>query len=95
VPAQVFETFQHQQAAVAGYDLLLLQNPGVGVRNEDRVQARFYSWIDIGFRTITNHPGSIRGHAALLHQFAVGGGVLLLHDGGVAEEDAQAGAVDL
>jgi hypothetical protein len=88
VTSQIFETFQDQQATIAGYDLLLLQNPGVSVPNEDGVQARFQRRVDFGFRTVADHPGSIRGHAAVLHKLAVGRGVFLLHDGGVAEEDA-------
>jgi hypothetical protein len=69
--------------------------PRMGVRNEDRVQARFQRRIDVGFRAVARHPRALRIDAALLHQRPVGGHVLLLHDGRVAEVSAQARAVDL
>src|SRR3954452_15377178 len=92
---EIGETIEHQQSSRPRPDLLTLERPGVLVRHEDGVQARLKRRVDVGFRAVADHPRAGRVHAASIDQRAGRRRVLLVHNGGVGEARAQAGAVDL
>src|SRR5205809_8097505 len=53
--AKVGELLQEQDARVAG-GLFMLENPSVGVKDEDGVQARRNGGIDVRARAVADHP---------------------------------------
>src|SRR6266436_964850 len=56
VPSQIGEALDHQQLPLPRPDLLPLQRPGMGVRNEHRVQPALERRIDVRLGTIPDHP---------------------------------------
>src|SRR5229473_4691680 len=93
VVPQIRELVDDNQLTGAVADLLPLQRPGARMRYEYGVQPAFQRRVDIRLRAVTDHPGALRIQTALGHQPCVSGAVLLFHDRGVVEINAQAGAI--
>src|SRR5262249_2515195 len=62
--AQIREPVDNEQTAVSATDLLLLQHPGVWVRDEYRIEPGFERRIDIGLGAVADHPRSGGLHPA-------------------------------
>lgn len=60
-------------------NLFMFQNPGISVGNEYRVQPRGQGRIDVGFRTIADHPGRIMIQAELPDDSRIGICIFLGH----------------
>src|SRR6266542_2879595 len=69
--AKVGELLQEQDARVAG-GLFMLENPSVGVRDKDSVQARRNGGIDVRARAVADHPCSLWMPAGLIAELLVG-----------------------
>lgn len=52
-------------------DSLMFQDPGVGVWDEDCVQAGCERWVDIGLGGVANHPCRARLAAVPLDQITI------------------------
>ena len=75
--------------------LIMLEHPGVGMMHVDRVKTGGERGIDVGARTVADHPGASGSERMALDDLAIGIGVLLggNFDGGEVHMDA--GAVEL
>lgn len=58
----------------------VLEDPGVAVGDEDRVEAGGHGRIDVGLRAVADHPGGIAAAFVLLGKVPVDLGTLLCHD---------------
>jgi hypothetical protein len=58
----------------------MFENPGVAVRDENRVQARGQRGIDVRLRAVADHPGGSRGEFIFLDDRVIGRGVFLRDD---------------
>src|SRR5580698_10192365 len=87
--------FQQGLADGAWVEGLVFELPGVGVRQEDGVQARGERGIDVGFGAVADHP--CRGGVAAMvgGEGAVGGFVCLGEDVYAGEVFGEAGALEL
>ncbi len=67
--------------------LLVLESPGVRMRNIHRVHARSQRGIDVGSRAVPDHPG-VRSHPPVsAEELRIGLGVLFRQDLNPAKED--------
>ena len=58
--AQIVEPLHHQQPLwrTSGCQFLVLENPGIAVRHENGMQSRRQRRIDVGLRTVPDHPSA-------------------------------------
>jgi hypothetical protein len=76
-------------------EIVVLKHPGIGVMHVDGVQAGGEGRVDIGTRTVTNHPCGVRRERVASDDLAIGVGMLLGRDLDGGEVHVDAGAVEL
>src|SRR5262249_5065703 len=95
IRAQIRESVDNEQAAVSRTDLLLLQHPGVWVRDEYRVEPCFERRIDVGLGAVADHPRTAGLHLAFCREPSVRSRVLFPYHCHVRKESAHPGSIDL
>src|SRR5438105_12751692 len=75
--AQLAEALHHKQATCPRglTQLLVLQYPGLMVRNEDGIQSRGERRVDVGPGTVANHPCRTERKMEPIHQFEISRGI--------------------
>ena len=76
-------------------EIFVLENPGEMVRNKDGIDTRLERWVDIGARTIADHPGLRADKLMARDELCVGGGYLLAQDFDGTEMIAKPGTKQL
>ena len=76
-------------------EIIVLEHPGVGVVHVNGVQTRSKRGIDIGPRTVADHPRSLGSERVSHDDLAVGIGVLFGRDLDSGEMHVNSGAVEL
>ncbi len=59
--AQVAKSLDHQQTLLcrSGGQVFVFQNPGIAVRHENCMEPSRERRIDVGLRTVSDHPGVV------------------------------------
>src|SRR6187402_1589396 len=72
------EAFQFEQTLTGrrSRNLFVLEDPGKRMTNEDSMQTRGQRWIDVGARTVADHPSGVRRQFVLIADLLKGVGVL-------------------
>src|SRR5271165_4156057 len=80
--AQLGEAAYDEQLLIGrrGIEFFVLKNPGIAMRDENRVQTRSQRGIDVGLRTVANHPGGVVGQVVFVSHAGIYGGILLWND---------------
>ena len=95
VAAKFAESWQDDQLTRASHDRLVLELPGVLVRDINSVEADFHGRIDVASRTVADHPSVGLDDFMFVYESAVGVGVFLRHDFDEFKEALQARSLDL
>ena len=93
--AQLAERRQNHQFPRPGHHRLMLQRPGVLVRNIHGVKPHLHRRIDVTPGAVADHPAVGLHDLVLVHQPAVGLRILFRNNLDELEESLQAGALDL
>ena len=75
-------------------EIVVLEHPGIGVMHVDGVQAGGERRVDIGTRTVTDHPCGLRRERVARDDLAIGVRMLLGWDLDGGEVHVDAGAVE-
>src|SRR3954468_9641624 len=95
--AKLGESADNQQLLVGwrSVQFFVFENPGVAVRNEYGVQSSSECRIDIGFRTVPDHPGGMVRAVVLVGDVRVDLGVFFGHNLDRGKIAFHSGSVDL
>src|ERR1700733_342777 len=86
---------ENDEFADAGEDGLVLELPGVLVRDVDGVEADLHGGIDIAARAVADHPRGVFYDFVFADEEIVGLGILFADDFDELEKSLEAGALDL
>src|SRR5580704_6952797 len=95
VAAKFAESWQDDQLSGSSHDRLVLELPGVLVRDIDGVEADFHGGIDVAARAVADHPPVGLDDFVFVYESAVGVGIFLRHDFDEFKEALQARSLDL
>src|SRR5438132_2707159 len=79
---QIGKSFDLQQVTAGGSRAyaLVLEDPGAIVRNKDCIDAGSQRRVNVGLRTIADHPSGIRGKVVLGNNASIGWSIFLCHN---------------
>lgn len=88
IAGKISEGLDQQKALARRGDgeILVLEDPGVGVWDEGCVEACREGWVDVGLGAVADHPGCCGDACVALTEIAVGGRRLFGEDLDGAEE---------
>src|SRR6476620_43106 len=95
VPYQIYESIHNQQPRMRQIDLLVLELPGVVLRDEDSRHSELQGRINIGLRRVADHARLVGTSAEPSENVAVAGRIFLRHDLDLVEVMHEPGSIDL
>src|ERR1700722_7007882 len=94
VAAEFAEGGEDDEFADAGEDGLVLELPGVLMRDVDGVEADLHGGIDVAGRAVSDHPGGVFFVLVFVDEKVVGLGIFFADDFDELEKSLEAGALD-
>src|SRR3984885_1471569 len=85
---------ENDEFADAGEDGLVLELPGVLMRDVDGVEADLHGGIDVAARAVADHPGVVFYDLVFVDEKVVGLGIFFADDFDELEKSLEAGALD-